>query len=353
MVDVRLAKAGLNVKRMLPLKQKILLAENRTKEYYDAFKGEVFISFSGGKDSTVLKDIVKRLFPDVPLVFSNTGLEIPEIRRFAMKYADEVVYPKKGVTFKNILMTKGYPVIGKQQARFIRDLQNPSEKNAATRNLRLTGLNRKGEYCPAMRLPKKWLPIVDSDLRVSEECCQLLKKEPLHRYQRETGRMPIIGTTAGESSSRERRYLLEGCNVYNGSRSVGRPLMTWTEQDVLMYLLLFNVEYSEVYGDILYDPEKKKLVCTGEPRTGCTYCPFGAHLEPFPNRYERMKVTNRKCWEAAMRPLDQRGFGLAHACDIVGIRTGAETPDEDIKRAIEEKRSRLVPWEGQEVLLGE
>lgn len=344
MVDMKLAKAGLNAKRSLPLEQKILVAKKRITEYYDAFDGMVYVAFSGGTGSTVLLHLVKSMYPDVPGVFSDTGLEFPAIRRFAEKYADEIIRPKKGVTFKNVLISEGYPVISKQQARFIRDLQNPKADNAATRNLRLTGMNREGKYSPTMKLSKKWHKVVDSDLKVSEKCCDLLKKEPLHRYQKNSKRYPINGTMASESMGRERRYLIEGCNVYNGSKSMGRPLMTWTEQDICEYILKYGVDYcKEVYGDIMFDPETNKLVYTGEQRTGCCYCPFGAHLEPFPNRYERMKVLDPKRWEAGMRSLGDRGFGLKHACEVVGIRTGEETPNEEIWAAIEQRKQRLMP----------
>lgn len=44
--------------------------------------GQVYVSFSGGKDSTVLKHLVDSMYEDVPSVFVNTGLEYPEIQRF-------------------------------------------------------------------------------------------------------------------------------------------------------------------------------------------------------------------------------------------------------------------------------
>ena len=61
----------------------------------EAIDGQVYVSFSGGKDSTVLKHIVDSMYDDVPSLFVNTGLEYPEIQRFAMSQKNVVtVRPK-------------------------------------------------------------------------------------------------------------------------------------------------------------------------------------------------------------------------------------------------------------------
>ena len=73
----------------LPLQAKITMAEQRIREWYEHFDGNVCISFSGGKDSTVLTDLVHGMYPDVPLVFANTGLEYPEIQKFARETLQE------------------------------------------------------------------------------------------------------------------------------------------------------------------------------------------------------------------------------------------------------------------------
>ncbi|MFR0911821.1 MAG: hypothetical protein ACLSF6_03385 [Evtepia gabavorous] len=74
---------------------------------------------------------------DCPVVFVDTGLEYPEVRNFAMQNADVVLRPK--MNFRQVILKYGYPVIGKNQAHAIRDLQNAHGQNDATVNLRLTG----------------------------------------------------------------------------------------------------------------------------------------------------------------------------------------------------------------------
>ena len=74
--------SDLRQRQALPLRAKVLMSQNRIREWYDHWNGDVYISFSGGKDSTVLAHLVHDLYPDVPMVFSNTGLEYPEKLQF-------------------------------------------------------------------------------------------------------------------------------------------------------------------------------------------------------------------------------------------------------------------------------
>lgn len=107
----------LRQKQSLPMRAKVAMSEIRIMEWYDHFNGNVYVSFSGGKDSTVLAHLVHRYYPDVPLVFSNTGLEYPEIQAFARKMGAEFVRPK--MSFSEVISTYGYPIISKEVAEAI------------------------------------------------------------------------------------------------------------------------------------------------------------------------------------------------------------------------------------------
>lgn len=106
----------------MPLDAKVLLTQARIDEFYSGYNtigyGNAYVSFSGGKDSTVLLDIARKRYPDIPAVFRNTGLEYPEIRRFAKAHDNvEVVQPK--MAFNEVISKYGYPLIGKEVAEAI------------------------------------------------------------------------------------------------------------------------------------------------------------------------------------------------------------------------------------------
>ena len=91
----------------------------RIREWYEHHNGEVYVSFSGGKDSTVLLHIVRQLYPDVEAVFSNTGLEYPEIVKFVKSF-DNVTIIRPSMTFNNVIKEKGYPVVSKSVSNCVR-----------------------------------------------------------------------------------------------------------------------------------------------------------------------------------------------------------------------------------------
>ncbi len=120
-------KVALKQLQSLPLDAKITLAEQRIMEWYKHFNGDVCISFSGGKDSTVLAHLVHGIYPDVPMVFANTGLEYPEIQSFARKMGAEFVRPK--MSFSEVITRYGYPIISKEVSEAIHAARYIVSKN--------------------------------------------------------------------------------------------------------------------------------------------------------------------------------------------------------------------------------
>lgn len=92
----------------LPLSAKVQMTKRRIEEWYDFFNGDVYVSFSGGKDSTVLLDIARSMYPDIEAVFVDTGLEYPEIREFVKSF-ENVTWLKPKITFKEVIEEYGYP----------------------------------------------------------------------------------------------------------------------------------------------------------------------------------------------------------------------------------------------------
>jgi len=147
-----------------------------------------------------------------------------------------------------------------------------------------------------------------------------MKKQPGHRYQKETGRHPIIATLAEESIMRRNEWLRSGCNAFEGKEAKSKPLSFWTEQDILQYLKEYNVPYCSLYGDIVAD-KKGKLSTTGIHRTGCIFCGFGCHMEKEPNRFQQLKESHPKIWEYCMKPWDEGGLGMKEVLDYVHVKT--------------------------------
>lgn len=287
----------------LPLDIKIEKTKQRIKEWYEAFDGEVYVSFSGGKDSTVLLHIVRELYPNVKAVFIDTGLEYPEIRNF-VKTIDNVVWVRPKMNFKDVIKKYGYPIISKDQAGWIKDYQVGSTEKRRSR------INK---------VSKKWQFLKDAPFKISDECCNVLKKNPVKIYERESKQHPFIGKLAEESYQRTRDYLKTGCNAFEAKRPTSNPLGFWTEQDILQYIKQFNIPYASVYGKII-ENDCGQLYTTGEKRTGCMFCMFGCHLEKEPNRFQRMKISHPKLYDYCMKPIEEGGLGLSKVLDYIGIK---------------------------------
>jgi 3'-phosphoadenosine 5'-phosphosulfate sulfotransferase (PAPS reductase)/FAD synthetase len=132
-------------------------------------------------------------------------------------------------------------------------------------------------------------------------------------YEKETGRKQINGTLAADSRLRMNEYLKRGCNGFESKRNISTPMAFWTRQDVLAYLIIFNVRFCSIYGDIIYDPASGTLKTTGIDHTGCYGCMFGVHMEKPPNRFERMKISHPKHYAVCMN------IGCGKVMDYIGV----------------------------------
>lgn len=72
-------KEDLRTMQAWPLDRKMRETQAKIQGWYEHYGGKVFVSFSGGKDSTVLLNLVRGLYPDVPAAYADTGMEYPEI----------------------------------------------------------------------------------------------------------------------------------------------------------------------------------------------------------------------------------------------------------------------------------
>lgn len=297
------------------LQRKIQVTQTRIIEWYQKNNGKVYVSFSGGKDSTVLLDLARRIYPDIPAVFIDTGLEYPELRDF-VKTVPNVTWIKPEMNFRKVIEVYGYPIISKEVAQKIYESRNNPEGYTKERFDENSERNKKygNRYSMA-----KWKPLRDSDIPISHMCCNIMKKKPAKAFEKETGMKPIVATMACESQNRRTAWLKHGCNAFDSKRPISQPMSFWTEQDVLEYLKKYNVPYTSVYGEIVQDKDGK-LHTTGCDRTGCVFCGFGCHLEKEPNRFQRLKVTHPKLWEYCMRDWDNGGLGMKNVLEYIGVK---------------------------------
>ena len=316
MSDNKYTPEDLKIMQSWPLERKIQVAQTRIIEWYQRNNGKVYVSFSGGKDSTVLLDLVRRIYPDVPAAFIDTGLEYPEIREF-VKTIPNVTWLKPEMNFRKVIQTYGYPLISKEVAQKIYDSRKKPDGAVAARFDDNSEYNKKYGKRYSM---SKWTWLKESDIPISHKCCVVMKKKPAKKYEKESENKPIIATMACESILRKTNWLRNGCNSFDGNRPVSQPMSFWTEQDVLRYLKEFNIPYASVYGEIKQD-ENGKYYTTGCDRTGCVYCGFGCHLQKEPNRFQRLKQTHPKLWDYCMKPWDEGGLGMKEVLDYIGVKS--------------------------------
>lgn len=150
----------------LPLNVKVNMSKARIRDWVEAFGEDgVYVSFSGGKDSTVLLNLVRQEYPGVTAVFVDTGLEYPEIREFVKTFENvEWLRPKK--TFKQVINDYGYPFISKEVSECVE-----GARKYLTRVLSEASLDRQ----------------TDRQGSISVLCRQAHRERYLHQWQKLTG----------------------------------------------------------------------------------------------------------------------------------------------------------------------
>lgn len=320
----------LRVMQSLPLDIKIRMSKRRIRDWLDYYGEEgVYIAWSGGKDSTVVRHLVREEYPGAVSVFSNTGLEYPEIQRFVMaakKRGEPVEIFRPKMRFDEVIKKYGYPIISKEVSEKIRKARgNIRDGNYS---LRLCQLGVMPEEYGGLKVDerydyfgtakgslfevKKYRPLLDVDFLISDECCWEMKKSVMVEYERNTGRVPILGMMASESKKRTQGWMKTGCNAFESERPQSNPIAFWTDQDVLQYIRRYNLEIPSVYGEIVYSEEPEqirmeeiagdgfgcdKLCTTGCHRTGCIFCAYGAHLPKGWDRFLKLRETHPRQYE--------------------------------------------------------
>lgn len=325
----------------LPREVKIMKTKQRIREAIAYFGvSGIYVPVSGGLDSTLLDYFVSEVqeedgIPkkDIPRVNVNTRNEYPGVLTHARRLSDVEMVSLKAPY--EVWGEEGYPVASKKTSRMIRDIQNPTSKNFNSRKLYLEGIKKDGtKGSSRCKLAKRWYPFIDETqeikIKCSEKCCNIVKKEPMRRYEKKTGRKPILATMADEHGAREDGYLQTGCNAFDSGKSM--PMGFWTKQDVLECYIEYKLEYPPEYGYIVR-LDDGTLETTGEDRTGCFSCAMGVQMEKGENRFQRMKRLYPKMYNHCINGgfndngvwKPKKGLGLWFVLDRMGINYDGET----------------------------
>ena len=245
------------------LAQKIDHSLGVIDQFIARMDGKVYLSFSGGKDSTVLLHLCEIIKPDIKCVFVNTGCESVDVVRFVekMKAAHniEVIRPK--LTPRQVWAKYGFPLVSKDQA-FKIDLVRKNPNSASAQKF-MRDSNK-------FTISKCFRYLCDTEkckYHTSAVCCNKLKKDPCKWYEHERGLRPIVATMASESMLRETDYLRVGqCNKFDQGHEKSKPLSIWMEEDIWQFIRENNIEIAEIYAK-------------GVDRTGCVGCGFGAQMK--------------------------------------------------------------------------
>lgn len=304
----------------LPLSAKIRMSQYRIRQWVDYYGPDgVYVSFSGGKDSTVLLHMVREMYPEVTAVYVDTGLEYPEVKAFVKEQKNvEIIRPK--MSFREVISRYGYPMIGKEVAeyvygarRYVGKLKEREQSASGTGTVPnysyaadLTGIDRRedkknaayqslrrGEIPLAeLKAPVRYLILqgkyphkengvetseyskmynkeryrffLDAPFEISNYCCTVMKKAPMKSYARRTGKVAMTGQMASESRLRTTLWLKNGCNGFEMKNPVSNPLSFWTEQDVLAYVYLNRLPIASVYGEVTADHGKDGKGASGK-----------------------------------------------------------------------------------------
>lgn len=250
------------------LTQKIDHSLGVIEEFYTKLNGGGYVSWSGGKDSTIVYWLARKLYPDIKAVFCNTGNEYPEIVRFVRSYANDpnynvdIIYPQYKPA--EVIANYGFPLISKDTARLAWYAKHRPDGEMARRALLPVSEARR------FRIADKWRWLLSEPYDVSSACCDKLKKEPFHAYSKEHKLYPIVGTMACESETRRVAYMQKGkCNTFNNRdkrKQISRPLSIWLEEDIWDCIEKYNIPIADCYRQ-------------GMQRTGCMFCGFGCQFK--------------------------------------------------------------------------
>lgn len=336
--------------------------------------GDIALAFSGGKDSALLLDMycdaIRTFYPqymDKPIVvmWANTTNETRAMREYVpffikrceQKYGVKIdfreVRPQKGQNIITVMKERGLPFVSKEVSSILRKVKKSMDANGIVFEdikdmhkptiycrdaLREMGLNDTtvlaltgwscaiNDFGKNFVLPVQYMPLLNikelsgCDIRFSEECCNVLKKQPMSRLN-----FPNImtGEQAAESRKREQAWLRHGCNYTFPDGTVkSKPLGAVSLDAVLYSIKKREVPLSDDYGEVVYDECENCYKCTKAQRTGCALCGFGIKHDPL--RFVRLQKDDPAKIKIAFKPFSEGGLGYKEVCEVLNAHCGLD-----------------------------
>lgn len=256
-----------------------------------------YISFSGGKDSTVLHYMVDMALPcnTIPRVYANTGIELNMIRDFVFDMAKEdnrIEIIKPSVPIKQMLEVEGYPFKSKSHSCYVKKYQSKGLDYKSVRayiKLEPT-LSGKPIFNPC---PKKLMYqfSAENKLKISDMCCYRMKEEPLDHWAKAHKKIyGITGIMQDEGGRRTNSSCLSFKS--NGQLNFFQPLVPITKKWEDWFIEECHIKICDIYKPP-YNFD----------RTGCKGCPFALHLQDELDTLEQYFPNERKQCEAIWKPV--------------------------------------------------
>lgn len=253
-----------------------------------------YLSFSGGKDSTVLHYLIDKAVPGnkIPRLFINTGVEYVDVVKFVKELAEKdnrivILPPSKSI--RQVLTEYGYPFKSKEHSLYLSVYQKSGYTKTVVNYL---GLGSKKTFLCPQCVRYQFSP--EFSLKVSDQCCHKLKKEPAAKWAKENGKtITMTGMRNGEMGVRA-SHDKQGCAVFNENGGLVKfhPLKPVDDAFEDWFIERERVKLCRLY----YPPFNFK-------RTGCKGCPFNLKLQEQLEAMERFLPGEAKQCELIWKPV--------------------------------------------------
>lgn len=253
-----------------------------------------YVSFSGGKDSTVLSALVDMAMPNkIPRVYSDTGIEYVMVRDFVrdmQKTDDRIIILKPSIPIKPMLEKDGYPFKSKTHSQALNRYQRLGRVKSVVQYL--GELPDKEPWSSFKSCPKvlRYQFTEDFNLNISDKCCINMKEKPLDEWSKKNNRpYTMIGIMRSEGG---RRISAQCLSFRNGKLKAFQPLAPITKDWEEWFIKTYNIKICDIY----YEPYNFE-------RTGCKGCPFARFLQEELDVLEKYFPAERKQCEFIWKPV--------------------------------------------------